>query len=411
MCAKSKGFFVRLELPFDSSSSMINGLYSHSKVSLLRTRIEEDIGILPETYHLTYLDAAPLEDSRSLRSYDVINGATLKLCPWGNWSDLLRAAYIGNTVGCFSCSMGIAITEDSEWSNHCAWCTLYIASHRGHYTLVANLLEHTYVAINLQSPSGWTALHAAARMGQWKVLCILVDNGADVRITNSKGLTAFDLARQYGHKKCEQSLNFCMWGLQKHRVVRERQYDYCARKARTNATRQAHQYRDSTLTTWRRGPYGQMYMMQVPNPITVGDVAKFERESSKKAGQTTTGRGESKQTCFLPSIKLQPASPQTSGAVSTSPLPVYTTSGVTEGQERGKKLDFNYGWFDPLRSQLLIPPTHDILTYANPSSCQLRPRSVLNPNGYKTSLSPLPVAKSKNWNYISHWLYICIPVL
>jgi len=115
MCAKSKGFFVHLELPFDSSSSMINGLYSHSKVSLLRTRIEEDIGILPETYHLTYLDAAPLEDSRSLRSYDVINGATLKLCPWGNWSDLLRAAYIGNTVGCFSCSMGIAITEDSEW--------------------------------------------------------------------------------------------------------------------------------------------------------------------------------------------------------------------------------------------------------------------------------------------------------
>ena len=394
MCTKSNNFLVHLELPFDTRSPLIKGLHSHSKVSLLRTRIEEDIGILAETYHLTYLDAAPLEDSRTLRSYDVINGATLKVCPWGNWSDLLIASYFGNATECFSCSMGI--TKDSEWSKHCAWCTLYIASHSGHCTLVANLLERTSVAINLQSRSGWTVLHAAARMGQWKVLCILVDNGADVRITNSMGLTAFDLARQYGHKKCEQSLNFCMWGLQKHRVVRERRYDYSARKAHTNATRQAHQYRDSTLTTWRRGTHGQMYMMQVPNPITVGDVVKFERESTKNAGQIRTGRGESRQTCVLPSIKLQPASPQTSGDVPRSPPPAsITLSGTTdqEGQGRGKKLDFNYGWFDPLRSQLLIPPTHDVLTYANPSSCQLRPRSVLNPNGYQTPLHPFPVQR------------------
>lgn len=380
MSRRPKGRFeVRLELPFDSNSPRIRGLHSHSKVSLLRTRIAEDVGILPETYHLTYLDAAPLEDSKSLHSLDIVSGATLKLCPWKIWFDLLKAAYLGNTAGCFSCSMDIA--GDSEWSKHCAWSVLYTASQRGHYALVAKLLESTSVAINLQSPSGWTALHAAARNGQWKVLCILIDKGADVRITGSKGLTPFDLARQYGHKKCEQSLNFCMWGLQKHQVVQERQYDYSAQKARMNASRQAHQFRDSTLATWRKGPCGQLYMMHTPNPVTISDVAKFEKEGGVKgkidAGHTK--RGENKQTCSLPPIRLQSASPTTPGSPR---LP------RTEG---GKKLDFNYGWFDPLRSQLLIPPTHDVLRYANPSSCQLRPRSVVNPDGYKVPLSSFSV--------------------
>ena len=375
-------FEVHLELPFDSNSPRIRGLHSQSKVSLLRTRIAEDVGILPETYHLTYLDAAPLEDSASLHSLDIVSGATLRLCPWKIWSDLLKAAYLGNTAGCFSCSMDIA--GDSAWSRHCAWCALYVASHRGHYALVAKLLEGTSVAINLQSPSGWTALHAAARNGQWKVLCILVDKGADVRITDSKGLTPFDLARQYSHKKCEQSLNFCMWGLQKHQVVQERQYDYSARKGRMNAFRQAHQYRDSTLATWRKGPCGQLYMMQTPNPVTINDVAKFEMECGVKGKIDIdhidrTKRGKNKQTCGLPPIRLQSASPITQ----ESPL--------LPQVEEGTKLDFNYGWFDPLRSQLLIPPTHDILRYANPSSCQLRPRSVLNPDGYKVPLSPFSV--------------------
>ena len=58
-----------------------------------------------------------------------------------------------------------------------AWVTLYIASHQGHFRLVAELLRECLLGINARIPTGWTALHAAARKGHWGVLCILLDKG------------------------------------------------------------------------------------------------------------------------------------------------------------------------------------------------------------------------------------------
>ena len=371
---------INLHLPFGVSSITLDGLSPHLKITALKTRIEQDVGILSEMYHLTYIDAAPLEDHTSLQYHDVINGATVTLRPWRIWSELCKSAYVGNAKECLSCS---AFSEDSKWSRHCAWCALYVAAHRGHYSLVAKLLETKLPAINSQSPCGWTALHAAARMGQWKVLCILVDKGADIRISDSDSMTAFDLSRKHAHKKCEQSLNFCQWNLQKHQIVKERKEDYDAAKARTNATRQAHQYRDSTLSTWFKGSHGQMYMEHIPNLVSVGEVQKFERE--RKLIKDAREKHTSRLSHSLPSIKSTSLCVTTTAdSAKQTTLPSPSESDLEE--EIGRKLDFKYGWFDPLRAQQLIPPTHDVLTYANPSSCQLRPRSVLNPGGYTTKL-------------------------
>ena len=337
-----------VQLPFEWPRVTVDDLRASDKVAKVKCRLEQDVGILQEMYHLSYLDTAPMEDGSSLSEHDVINGATLQLRPWRMWADLMSAAFFGDAEECFGLSM--KLTGTCEWNRHCAWCALYIASHRGHYNLVAKLIEKTSIPMNAQSDSGWTALHAAARMGQWKVVCVLVDHGADVRVLDSSGQSAFDLARKHGHKRCEHSLNFCQWNLQKDKIVKERKFDYEAKKARQTASRQAHLFRDSAVTTWLGGARGNLYMAHVPNPVTVHEVSRDKLE--RKARET------------LPEIK----------------------HAGEERESAQEKLEFNYGWFDSLRAQQLIPPTKHVLTYSDPSSCYLRPRSLLNPEGYKTQL-------------------------
>ena len=351
-----------IQLPFGSTKISLGYFHTSDSISYVKCRLEQDVGILQEMYSLSYLDTVPMEDDTTLVYHDVISGATLRVRPWRMWADLLNAAWKGDIEECFGISMDL--TGSSEWSRHCAWCALYIASHRGHYSLLAKLIEKTSIPINARSESGWTVLHAAARMGHWKALCILVDHGTDVRVLDSNGQSAFDLARKYGHKKCEHSLNFCQWNLQKDKIVKERRYDYDAERARQTASRQAHLYRDSALTTWLSGPRGNLYMAQLPNTITMHAVAQHKKEKGERE--------------TLPEIKVT-------------------------GEERvssQEKLEFDYGWFDSLRAQQLIPPTQHVLTYANPSSCHLRPKSLLNPGGFKTQLYfPPPAPPTARTSY------------
>lgn len=330
---------VRLQLLFDVPiTRTIKRLSPRMKISALRKKIEQDYGILPEMYFLTYLDADPLDEDSTLHDHFVVNGATMTLRPWKIWRDLLENAFLGNIEPTLKT---MNITGSSGWNKHCAWCALYIAAHQGHELMIARLLKVTSVPINAQSPCGWTALHAAAKMGRWKTLCILLDKGADVRIKNADGHTAYVLSKAFEQKKCENSLNFCQWNLQKHLTVQERSREYDASNERRMAERRSHLFSDSTLSTWRRGTRGQMYMAQLPNPVSIHKVMEFQKG------------------------KAQPRTPT-------------HLSPITDGTQ----LDFEYGWFDPLRAQQLIPPTDDILNYANPSSCSLRPRSLLNPEGY-----------------------------
>ncbi|XP_064393433.1 uncharacterized protein LOC135340937 [Halichondria panicea] len=343
---KKKGsrpiFKIYIQLPFGSARPCLQEISGQTKIKSLKNRLDKDFGLLPEMYHLSYLDAAPLEEDTCISRHDVITGATLTLTPWRIWEDLLKAAYLGNISDCFECSVNI--TGQSSWSKYCAWTALYIASHQGHHILVAKLLERTHLAINTTSPYGRTALHAAAKGGHWKTLCVLLDNGADVRIKDDDNKTAFDLSRKYSHKKCEHSLNFCQWNLQKHHIVRERELDYDAGNARRKAGREAHMYADSTHSPGLRGTQGQIYMYQTPNPVSVKHVQDFEEKDKT--------------------------------SIQKPPVTLESESGD------GGKLDFNYGWFDPLRAQQLIPSTHDVITYSDPSSCQLRPKSIVNPGGY-----------------------------
>lgn len=349
--SKPAVFSLRLKilLEFPLECTYLNKVNPHTTISTLKTVIEQDVGLLQDMYTVTYLDACPLLDDTTLQDNFMVSGSTITLRPWKLWQELLYYSYTGKHEHCLKT---MPVTSSTSWNDYCAWVALYIASHHGHYQLVICLLNETQVAVNATSPCGWTALHAAARAGQWKVLCILIDEGADVRLKDTKGYTAFDLARKYGNKKCENSLNFCQWNLQKHYIIKERRKEYDANKARKTAQRQSHLSYDSSLTTWLHGQHGQIYMAHIPNSVTVKEVQEHDTDVEKKLELS------------LPSSSKED----------------------TDDSDEGQSFDFNYGWFDTIRAQKLIPCTHDIITYADPSSCSLRPRSLLNPEGYTSSL-------------------------
>ena len=328
----------------------LDGVDVQATVRVVKVLIEKDLGIVRDLYYLSYLDDAPLQETSKLSDHDVVEKASLRIKVWKLWSKQLSAALLGDIAICFSTS--IDITGSSDWSKYCAWTTLYTAAHCGHYNLVAELLRRTQLAINKKTESGWTALHAAARMGRWKVLCMLVDNGAHVKIESNDGETAFDLARRHKHKKCENSLNFCQWNLQKHRIVQERKLDYDAANDRRSCSRQGFQTVDSTHKISFRGPRLQVYQSHISNPVGVAKVYAFEKQRSRIGQQKTQLQ-----------IKLREEEKES---------------------DAGGKLHFVYGWFDGLRAQQLIPSTRDIIRYSDPSSCQLWPRSLVNPGGYKT---------------------------
>jgi hypothetical protein len=359
---KSKGHSsLELKLQLSLKSTEIKDLLlkkvkQKSKISRVKVHLEKKMGILPDMYYLSYLDIVPMDDSSRLCDHDVVNHGTLRINVWRLWQGLLKAALLGNIKECLSNSLNVSGTSD--WNRYCAWVALYIASHHGHHNLVAELLKKTTLPINFTSPIGWTVLHAATQMGRWKVVCMLIDSGIDVRITDNEGLSAHDLSRINGHKQCENSLAFAQWNLQKYRIVQERKLDFDAVRARQMSMRLAHQMVDSTLPIGFRGPAGQIYRANVDNPVPVEAVKKFEKEkaANPNAKENLRARIEADLTCH-----------------------------DTDG-----KLDFNYGWFDEVRAQQLIPSTRDIIRYSDPSSCELRPRSLLNPKGYKLNLYPPP---------------------
>ena len=393
---KRNYFDIFLEIPCDTEKIQLSRIYHKMKVLELKNMIEQEVGLLPEMYCLTYLDDAALTDASTMADNDIVVNATLTVKPWRMWTALLTQAYRGNILK--SIHIAHSMEGDMADKKHFAWVALYIASHRGHFRLVAELLRQCLLGINARSPTGWTALHAAARKGHWGVLCVLLDKGGDIQIKDKDGRTPFDIARLHGKKRCEQSLNFCEWNYQKYKIDTERKSDYNARKARDVASRRGHMTFDSSLRTWLNGPYAQRYMLHLPNPVKVSEIKEFDEGKQKEivekfAMKTNPGKpSQSPSPVITQRLKpMQNYLRERRGAIDT-------LSSDSDSDDSSDRIYFNYGWFDPIRAQEFIPPTHDILRYSNPSSSHLRPRSVANPSGYveKLNMTSPPITAVKS---------------
>ncbi|KAI6652297.1 Ankyrin repeat domain-containing protein 60-like [Oopsacas minuta] len=285
--------------------------------------IEQDLGIPTELYRLNYLDKADLLNHCTVAQHEIVPRARVMLQPWKMWEYVLIDVFQGT----ISDIEDYNITNSDERSIFRAFMALFMAAHRGHSRLLEKIIRLTHVDINAHTRANWTALHAAARSNQWRCLCILIDKGADIILMDSQGKTALDLTRIYGAKKCEQSLNFCSWNLQKYNQVDRWQKDYSPYKARDLSCRLAHQTMDSTNPAWMKGKLQRRYLAVYDNPISIKECDSWDRNRSERS-----------------------ISPKSYEIKSATPENI-----------------FNYGWFDPQRAKEFIPDTQTMLTFSDPA--------------------------------------------
>lgn len=85
-------------------------------------------------------------------------------------------------------------------SNSKYWTPLVAAAYHGHYDLAVFLIEQGADLNISDEDDGWTPLMCAAYKGRGKIVELLMERGADQYLRDNKGRTAFDLAEKEGHQ-------------------------------------------------------------------------------------------------------------------------------------------------------------------------------------------------------------------
>ena len=261
---KPHTYSIRIVLP-QGEVIELNNVHNSLKVSEVKAMIEHDLGIPTELYRLSYLDKADLLNHCTVAQHEIVPRARVNLRPWKMWESVLTHAFAGLMPEIEEYDM----SEADERSKFRAFMALFIAAHRGHSRLLERIIRLTQVDINAKTRTNWSALHAAARTNQWRCLCILIDKGADIMIADSQGKTALELSRIHGAKKCEQSLNFCSWNLQKYNQVDRWKKDYSPYKVRDLCYRLAHQSMDSRNPALLKGKLQTRYIAVYENQTSV----------------------------------------------------------------------------------------------------------------------------------------------
>ncbi|XP_032431965.1 receptor-interacting serine/threonine-protein kinase 4 [Xiphophorus hellerii] len=86
------------------------------------------------------------------------------------------------------------------------WTALHFAAWQGHLGIVKLLVKQAGVNVDSQTTDGRTPLHLASQRGQYRVARILIELGADVRVTSSEQNTALHVAAETGHTSTSRLL-------------------------------------------------------------------------------------------------------------------------------------------------------------------------------------------------------------
>lgn len=284
---KSRSFDVDVHVLITNKKFMVKAIEKDMKVSQLKDRTETATGIPLQLQRLHYIDDGELLDDHTLRSFDIVPGATLKLKVWNQWNTLVQAVAEND----FEKVLSIGVTPDTQyktaiseymtatnktdWLAERAFVALFIATHHGHQELCQKLISKG-ANVNGKTASGRSPLHMAAIMGHETVLRELLEGGADMEAKDKDGKTALDLVKELGHKGCQRQLIQFEW---QNRAKK--------RRPATERPRFAHQYFDSSLKTFLHGSQAQMYCQQLLPPGEFeGTGLSAPRRKEKSAGVT-----------------------------------------------------------------------------------------------------------------------------
>ncbi|TXI94382.1 MAG: ankyrin repeat domain-containing protein [Burkholderiaceae bacterium] len=113
---------------------------------------------------------------------------------------LMLAAYLGKV------DWVAELINAGAQVNQTGWTALHYAAAIGDEQIIAVLLEH-HAYIDAESPNKTTPLMMAARKGELPAVKLLVQEGADLQLTNMLGLTALDFARDAGMSEVARFLS------------------------------------------------------------------------------------------------------------------------------------------------------------------------------------------------------------
>lgn len=113
---------------------------------------------------------------------------------------LMVAAYKGNRE-----AVAALLAKGAE-PNRPGWTALHYAASVGNVEIVRMLLEKS-AYIDAEAPNKTTPLMMAARGGHTDTMKLLVEEGADVSLRNSLGMTAADFARKFADVRHEKPQN------------------------------------------------------------------------------------------------------------------------------------------------------------------------------------------------------------
>jgi ankyrin repeat protein len=105
---------------------------------------------------------------------------------------LMIAAFTSETKA------ALGLIDKGAEINGPGWTALHYASAVGNDSVIRKLIEHS-AYIDAESPNKTTPLMMAARGGHVASVQLLLDEGADVIITNELGLNAIDFANSQNH--------------------------------------------------------------------------------------------------------------------------------------------------------------------------------------------------------------------
>jgi ankyrin repeat protein len=161
-----------------------------------------------------------LDPARSREWTTILEILQSDLNRYGSYLDVLYADAVnladnnGNTPLMFAAENGILTVlpalvhkgANVNAANNDGWTPLIIATVSGHLQIVQTLLSAKGIDIDTKNSDGATALILAAANGKDDIVKELINNGADVNITDNNGRTPQMWALQGGHQTTAQIL-------------------------------------------------------------------------------------------------------------------------------------------------------------------------------------------------------------